>query len=73
MKIVLFVHGGPWARDFWAEGQQAVFLANRGYAVLQANYRGSAGYGRDFQDKAIGEFAGKMHDDLIDGGDDVYT
>jgi dipeptidyl aminopeptidase/acylaminoacyl peptidase len=69
LPTVLFVHGGPWARDVWGDGQQAFFLANRGYAVLQVNYRGSNGYGRDFQDKAIGEFAGKMHDDLIDGVD----
>ncbi len=69
LPTVLFVHGGPWARDVWGDGQQAFFLANRGYAVLQVNYRGSAGYGRNFQDKAIGEFAGKMHDDLIDGVD----
>jgi len=69
LPTVLFVHGGPWARDFWADGQQALFFANRGYAVLQVNYRGSAGYGRNFQEKAIGEFAGKMHDDLIDGVD----
>ncbi|MDD2734892.1 MAG: S9 family peptidase [Desulfuromonadaceae bacterium] len=69
LPTVLFVHGGPWARDVWGDGHQAFFLANRGYAVLQVNYRGSSGYGRDFQDKAIGEFAGKMHDDLIDGVD----
>jgi len=42
-------------------------LANRGYAVLQVNFRGSAGYGKAFQKAGIGEFAGKMHDDLIDG------
>lgn len=70
LPMVLYVHGGPWARDRWGnEGQGKVsqMLANRGYAVLQVNYRGSSGYGRAFQDKAIGEFAGKMHDDLIDG------
>lgn len=69
LPTVLFVHGGPWARDVWGDGHQPYFLANRGYAVLQVNYRGSAGYGRDFQDKAIGEFAGKMHNDLIDSVD----
>ncbi|MEY2953342.1 MAG: hypothetical protein RLZZ401_1429 [Pseudomonadota bacterium] len=71
LPLVLLVHGGPWARDHWdAEGSSRSlhhFFANRGYAVLQVNYRGSSGYGRAFMDKAIGEFAGKMHDDLIDG------
>jgi dipeptidyl aminopeptidase/acylaminoacyl peptidase len=70
LPMVLLVHGGPWVRDQWQFGainrslQQ--FLANRGYAVLQVNYRGSSGYGRAFMEKAIGEFAGKMHDDLLD-------
>jgi dipeptidyl aminopeptidase/acylaminoacyl peptidase len=70
LPMVLYVHGGPWARDRWAndgQGRVSQMMANRGYAVLQVNYRGSSGYGRTFQDKAIGEFAGKMHDDLIDG------
>jgi len=70
LPMVLYVHGGPWARDRWAnegQGKTSQMMANRGYAVLQVNYRGSSGYGRAFQDKAIGEFAGKMHDDLIDG------
>jgi dipeptidyl aminopeptidase/acylaminoacyl peptidase len=70
LPMVLYVHGGPWARDRWAndgQGKTSQMMANRGYAVLQVNYRGSSGYGRTFQDKAIGEFAGKMHDDLIDG------
>ena len=71
LPMVLLVHGGPWIRDRWGSGatnralQQ--FLANRGYAVLQLNYRGSSGYGRAFMEKAIGEFAGRMHDDLVDG------
>ena len=70
LPMVLYVHGGPWARDRWGnegQGRNTQMMANRGYAVLQVNYRGSSGYGRAFQDKAIGEFAGKMHDDLIDG------
>jgi dipeptidyl aminopeptidase/acylaminoacyl peptidase len=70
LPMVLYVHGGPWARDRWendGQGKVTQMMANRGYAVLQVNYRGSSGYGRAFQDKAIGEFAGKMHDDLIDG------
>jgi dipeptidyl aminopeptidase/acylaminoacyl peptidase len=66
--MVLLVHGGPWWRDFWDNSLGVTqFLANRGYAVLQINYRGSTGYGRAFTEAAIGEFAGKMHDDLIDG------
>jgi dipeptidyl aminopeptidase/acylaminoacyl peptidase len=67
IPMVLFVHGGPWWRDYWGYNDQVQFLANRGYAVLQINYRGSTGYGRSFMEAAVGEFAGKMHDDLIDG------
>jgi dipeptidyl aminopeptidase/acylaminoacyl peptidase len=67
LPMVLLVHGGPFVRDIWQYNQEAQFLANRGYAVLQVNYRGSSGYGRDFMEAANGEFAGKMHDDLIDG------
>ncbi|WP_310460837.1 prolyl oligopeptidase family serine peptidase [Sphaerotilus sp.] len=68
--MVLHVHGGPWARDYWDNGLGSTqFLANRGYAVLQVNYRGSTGYGRRHQLAAIGEFAGKMHDDLLDAVD----
>ncbi|MGR4870812.1 prolyl oligopeptidase family serine peptidase [Variovorax sp. LARHSF232] len=71
LPMVLLVHGGPWARDLWTyQGTNRSvqqFLANRGYAVLQVNYRGSSGYGRAFMEKAVGEFAGRMHDDLIDG------
>ena len=73
LPMVLLVHGGPWARDRWSAGNtnrsMQQFLANRGYAVLQVNYRGSTGYGKAFLEKAIGEFAAKMHDDLIDGVD----
>ncbi|MGF1494016.1 MAG: alpha/beta fold hydrolase [Microcoleaceae cyanobacterium] len=64
---VLLVHGGPWARDTWGYDSQAQWLANRGYAVLQINYRGSTGYGKDFLNAANREWAAKMHDDLIDG------
>jgi dipeptidyl aminopeptidase/acylaminoacyl peptidase len=70
LPTVLYVHGGPWARDVWNGGDpMPAFLANRGYAVLQVNYRGSSGYGRSFQEAAQGQFAGKMHDDLLDGVD----
>jgi dipeptidyl aminopeptidase/acylaminoacyl peptidase len=64
--LVLLVHGGPWARDYWSYSATVQFLANRGYAVLQVNYRGSTGYGRRFRESAVGEFAGRMHDDLVD-------
>jgi dipeptidyl aminopeptidase/acylaminoacyl peptidase len=67
LPMVLLVHGGPWARDAWGYDPEAQFLANRGSAVLQVNYRGSTGYGKAFKAAAIKEFAGKMHDDLIDG------
>ena len=65
--LVLLVHGGPWFRDSWGFQPDVQLLANRGYAVLQVNFRGSTGYGQGFVKAAIGEFAGKMHDDLIDG------
>lgn len=64
---VLLVHGGPWARDTWGYDSQAQWLANRGYAVLQVNFRGSTGYGKAFLNAANREWAGKMHQDLIDG------
>jgi dipeptidyl aminopeptidase/acylaminoacyl peptidase len=69
VPTVVLVHGGPWARDFSNGDTLPFFLANRGYAVLQVNYRGSSGYGKVFQAAAIGEFAGKMHTDLLDGVD----
>ncbi len=67
LPLVLVVHGGPWYRDSWGFDAGVQMLANRGYAVLQVNFRGSVGYGKAFLRAAIGEFAGKMHDDLIDG------
>jgi dipeptidyl aminopeptidase/acylaminoacyl peptidase len=67
LPMVLLVHGGPWARDWWRFDPDVQLLANRGYAVLQVNFRGSTGYGKAFVKAAVGEFAGKMHDDLIDG------
>ncbi len=66
LPMVLLVHGGPWARDTWGYQPEAQFLANRGYAVLQVNYRGSTGFGKAFMHAAEHEFAGRMHDDLID-------
>lgn len=69
LPMVLLVHGGPWSRDCWSFQPDVQMLANRGYAVLQVNFRGSTGYGKAFTKAAIGEFAGKMHDDLIDAVD----
>jgi dipeptidyl aminopeptidase/acylaminoacyl peptidase len=67
LPMVLFVHGGPWERDRWQFDSVAQFLANRGYAVLQINFRGSTGFGKKFATAAKKEFAQKMHQDLIDG------
>jgi len=66
LPMVLDVHGGPWARDEWGYNSTHQWLANRGYAVLSVNYRGSTGFGKSFVNAANGEWAGKMHDDLID-------
>jgi len=67
LPTVLLVHGGPWARDSWGFDPMAQWLANRGYAVLQINYRGSTGYGKEYLNAGNREWAGKMHQDLIDG------
>jgi dipeptidyl aminopeptidase/acylaminoacyl peptidase len=67
LPAVLLVHGGPWARDNWRFDPMAQWLANRGYAVLQVNFRGSTGYGKEFMNAGNREWAGKMHQDLIDG------
>ncbi|WP_138498609.1 S9 family peptidase [Nostoc sp. PA-18-2419] len=67
LPTVLLVHGGPWGRDTWGLDPEAQWLANRGYAVLQLNFRGSTGYGKAFVNAGNREWAGKMHDDLIDG------
>lgn len=69
LPTVLLVHGGPWARDSWGYDPQAQWLANRGYAVLQVNFRGSTGYGKAFVNAGNREWAAKMHDDLIDAVD----
>lgn len=66
LPMILNVHGGPWARDEWGYRREVQWQANRGYAVLQVNYRGSTGFGKDFVNKADREWGGKMHDDLID-------
>ena len=66
LPMVLFVHGGPWARDSWGYDPYHQWLADRGYAVLSVNYRGSTGFGKDFINAGNMQWAGKMHDDLID-------
>ncbi len=66
VPLVLYVHGGPWARDSYGYSGYSQWLANRGYAVLQVNYRGSTGFGKAFTNAGNGEWAGKMHDDLLD-------
>ncbi|HVV75639.1 MAG TPA: S9 family peptidase [Mycobacteriales bacterium] len=69
LPLVLKVHGGPWSHDTWTFDRDVQFLANRGYAVLQVNFRSSTGYGKKHLTAGIGEWAGKMHDDLIDAAD----
>jgi dipeptidyl aminopeptidase/acylaminoacyl peptidase len=64
--MVLLVHGGPWGRDVWGNNSLVQWLANRGYGVLQVNFRGSAGYGKDYLNAGDKEWGAKMHDDLID-------
>jgi len=67
--MVLLVHGGPWARDDYGFASGVQWLANRGYAVLQVNFRGSTGFGKDFLNAANKQWGLAMHDDLIDAVD----
>jgi dipeptidyl aminopeptidase/acylaminoacyl peptidase len=67
LPLIVLPHGGPFARDKWQYETWVQFLANRGYAVLQPNFRGSTGYGTEYVDRASGEFGRKMQDDLDDG------
>ncbi len=67
LPVVVNPHGGPWARDSWGFNPEIQFLANRGYAVLQVNFRGSTGYGRDFWEKSFKQWGLKMQDDITDG------
>jgi len=69
LPMILFVHGGPWARDTWGYNPMAQWFANRGYACLQVNYRGSTGYGKKFLNAGNKQWGLKMHDDLIDAVD----
>lgn len=66
LPMILFVHGGPWARDSWDFSSRHQWLANRGYAVLSVNFRGSTGFGKAFINAGNKEWGGKMHSDLID-------
>jgi len=66
LPMVLVVHGGPWARDVWGYNALHQWLANRGYAVLSVNFRGSTGFGKMFINTSTREWGAKMHDDLID-------
>jgi dipeptidyl aminopeptidase/acylaminoacyl peptidase len=66
LPMVLNVHGGPWARDGWGYDPEAQWFANRGYACLQVNFRGSTGYGKEFLNAGNREWGGRMHDDLVD-------
>lgn len=66
VPLVLNVHGGPWGRDSWGMDPEAQWLANRGYACLQVNFRSSTGFGKKFINAGNLEWSGKMHDDLID-------
>ena len=67
LPLVLLVHGGPWARDVWGYSAGVQMLANRGYAVLQINFRGSTGYGKAYVNAGDREWGAAMHTDLLDG------
>ena len=67
LPAVLFVHGGPWGRDSWGYHSYAQFLANRGYVVLQPNFRASTGYGKKFLNAGNNEWGQKMQDDVTWG------
>ena len=67
LPVVVNPHGGPWARDSWGYNSQVQFLANRGFAVFQMNFRGSTGYGREFWEISFKEWGKSMQDDITDG------
>jgi dipeptidyl aminopeptidase/acylaminoacyl peptidase len=67
LPVVVNPHGGPWARDSWGFNPEVQFLANRGYAVLQVNFRGSVGYGRAFWEASFKQWGLTMQDDITDG------
>ncbi len=67
LPVVVNPHGGPWARDGWGFNPEIQFLANRGYAVLQMNFRGSTGYGKSFWEASFKKWGREMQDDITDG------
>ena len=67
LPVVVNPHGGPWVRDHWGFNAEVQFLANRGYAVFQMNYRGSTGYGREYWERGFKEWGKSMQDDITDG------
>jgi dipeptidyl aminopeptidase/acylaminoacyl peptidase len=67
LPVVVNPHGGPWARDGWVFNPEVQFLANRGYAVFQMNFRGSTGYGRRFWESSFKQWSRSMQDDITDG------
>ncbi|UKJ07388.1 S9 family peptidase [Solitalea lacus] len=69
LPVIIMPHGGatPWARNKWGYNAEVQFLANRGYAVLQMNYRGSLGYGKSFYQASFKEWGGKIQNDITDG------
>ena len=67
LPVVVNPHGGPWARDGWGFNPEIQFLANRGYAILQMNFRGSTGYGREFMEASFKQWGRTMQDDITDG------
>lgn len=67
LPVVVNVHGGPWARDNWGFNPEVQFLANRGYAVLQMNFRGSTSYGRAFWETSFDQWGLSMQEDIQDG------
>ena len=67
LAVVINPHGGPWARDDWGFNNEAQLFANRGYAVLQMNFRGSTGYGKEFWLKSQKQWGKTMQDDITDG------
>ncbi len=67
LRMIVMPHGGPFVRYEWGFNAEVQFLASRGYAVLQINYRGSTGYGRYYRETARGQFGKKVQDDITDG------